>query len=45
VIALTAKAMGEDRQIALDAGFDDYTTKPIKMDILINIMKSWIDKK
>ncbi len=45
VIALTAKAMNEDRQIALDAGFDDYTTKPIKMDILINIIKSWIDKK
>ena len=45
VIALTAKAMDEDRKIALDAGCNDYTTKPIKMDILMNIMKSWIDKK
>ena len=39
VIAVTAQAMPEDRQKCLDAGAQDYVSKPIDVDLLMNAIE------
>ena len=45
IVAMTANAMKGDREICIDAGMNDYITKPIKREIVFQIIEKWITQK
>ena len=41
IIGVTAHALKEDRQRCLDAGMDDYLSKPVKLETLSAMLEKW----
>jgi signal transduction histidine kinase/CheY-like chemotaxis protein len=42
VIAITAKAMADDRRKCIEAGANDYIAKPIDVDKLVSLCRVWM---
>ncbi len=41
IIAMTANAMQGDREVCIKAGMDDYISKPVKFEGLLDLLAKW----
>ncbi len=44
IIAMTAHALKGDREICIEAGMDDYITKPIIPQALVEVLEKWVNQ-
>lgn len=44
IIALTAAAADTDRKLAIDAGMDDFLSKPVRRSELAELLARWVDQ-
>src|SRR5262249_20186768 len=44
IIALTASARPEDRQLCLEAGMDDFLSKPVRAEEIRYAMQKWLNR-
>ena len=44
IIALTAKAMKDDRDKCIEAGANDYMPKPVNIERLLSLLRVWLYK-
>ena len=42
IVAMTANAFSEDKQVALDAGMNDHIAKPINMNVLVPTLRKYL---
>ena len=42
IIALTAKAMKEDKEKCFSVGMSDYISKPVNLEQLLSLMRVWL---
>lgn len=45
IVAMTAHAMKGDMEMCLEAGMDDYISKPIKREIVLGVLEKWVFNK
>ena len=42
IIALTANSFQEDKDMAKEAGMDDFLSKPLEIDLLYAVLQKWM---
>jgi signal transduction histidine kinase/DNA-binding response OmpR family regulator len=45
VIALTANAISGDREVCIASGMDDYLSKPINKNALLDVLRKWLPRQ